>query len=147
MIIATGQLGYPVVPRSDVAADSLFVCCDMADAPLAFAANEIRQILPYGLVAGFVTAGLLVQKKPLFTFVAAYTGLPGCCLRVEINPSGTQWFMFREWNVPGGGGAAAGDDAHTVEHGVIIPSWQLRVVITDISGGGRLNLFAEVRAI
>jgi hypothetical protein len=103
-------------------------------------------MLPYGLVVGFCTSGLFVQKKPLFTFAAAYNGFPGACLRVELNPAGTGWYMWREWSIPGGGGAAIGDDAHTVEHGLIVPSWGMRVIVTDLSGGGRLSLFAEVRA-
>jgi len=135
--------GAPALPVNAVVADGT-MSYSQRSATLAGA----NPILPFGWGLGPFGGDFFVGKKPLLTFAIGTEGVEGGCLQVQLDLGGSGFpVLWRQWYIAGGAAGAAGSLVLTVEHGIIVPSWQLQLFYINLAPMGTIvDVFISLRA-
>lgn len=136
--------GAPAIPVTAVVSDSA-----MSYSQRSAALAGLNQILPFGWGVGPYGTDFFSGKKPIFDFAAGTEGVEGGCLQVLLDLGGSGLpVLWRQWYIAGGAAGAAGSLVLTVEHGIVVPSWQLQVNYINLAPMGTIvDVFLSLRAM
>jgi hypothetical protein len=124
--------GAPAIPVNAVVADGT-----MSFSHLGPALGGLNQILPFGgLGMGPFGPDYFSGKKPVLDFSAGTEAVEGGCIQVSLDLGGDGFpILWRQWYLAGGAAGAAGSLILTVEHGIVVPSWQMQISFISFAAG------------
>lgn len=135
--------GGPALPVNAVVADGA-----MSYSQRSPALAGVNRILPYGWTLGPFGGDFFSGKKPVLDFAAGTEGVEGGCIQVSLDLGGSGLpVLWRQWYIAGGAAGAAGSLVLTVEHGIVVPSWQLQISYVNFAAMGTIvDVFLSLRA-
>jgi hypothetical protein len=137
--------GAPALPVTAVISDSA-----MSYSHLGPALAGVNQILPFaGFGLGPYGPDFFSGKKPILDFSFGTEAVEGGCVQVLLDLGGGGLpVIWRQWYIAGGAAGAAGSLILTVEHGIVVPSWQLQISYINLAAGiVDIEFFFSLRAV